>query len=839
MMLELRKFQEETLETLDAYLDALHEQEKGLKSLNEEMRKAGRDPLDYCAEAWKSVMGKESEDYKPRYDGCERPIPNVCLKLPTGGGKTLIAAHAVQHINQRYFKRNTGLVLWVMPSDAIYRQTLKNFKDYDHPYRKVLDRAALRLRAAVLERSHRFTPADVLQNFGVLLLMLQASARESKERLRMFRNSGGFMDFLPPTDDFGKHNNLKNKIKNLDVTESPGAQSQSGGFRPRVVKYSLANVLRILRPIIVIDEGHRAYSDNARDALQGFNPRFILELSATPNSTKIKRSNILVNVSGEELKKEQMIKLPIHLENIRHGDWQQTLSRSYERLKELEAKAQKSEARTDRYIRPILLVRVERTGKDQRKPDVIHAEDAKAYLIKQLGMRPDEVRIKASGKDEIADDDLLSPLCPVRAIITVKALQEGWDCPFAYVLALLDKGTANTALTQMIGRVLRQPYAQATGETDLDMAHVFCFNQEVSKAVENIKKALREEGLGDLQDGDITVNGGMGEVVTIQRRMPFRGKEILIPRVLHGKGKKRRPLDYERDILSGIKWEDMRHRRQGLLLERDTAVREEIIDIYESIGETHKELLEGDVNAEFFARQISDIIPNPWQAYRIAEEVMPDLKKLHNSQELYANRMNIVYQMREDIKQQRDSAAEKLFQNKIRKKDITFHLKTTQDAWKMPPTISFRVPVGKKPKFLPRETNDPLQLGLFEKYSESDFTSLEKSAAWWLDEKDVIKWWHRIVARKEYGLQGWKKHVVYPDFIALVEKKGISKTIHLIETKGKYLLGNDDTTYKEKLFGQLASAARSGKVGDMSIPNAGKQIDLYMVRDISDLANHI
>lgn len=67
-------------------------------------------------------------------------------------------------------------------------------------------------------------------------------------------------------------------------------------------------------------------------------------------------------------------------------------------------------------------------------------------------------------EDELSVHDLMADTCPVRFLITKAALQEGWDCPFAYVLAVLDVTTAPTALTQMIGRILRQPHAEEEDE---------------------------------------------------------------------------------------------------------------------------------------------------------------------------------------------------------------------------------------------------------------------------------------------------------------------------------------------------------------------------------------
>jgi type III restriction enzyme len=201
----------------------------------------------------------------------------------------------------------------------------------------------------------------------------------------------------------------------------------------------------------------------------------------------------LVNVSGTALKDEEMIKLPIRLDVAKRQRWQTTLQNAVDRLDELEKAARRFEKTTGRYIRPIMLLRVDRTGGDQREKsgDLVHSEDAFEYLTQKAGVAPEAIRRQTAELKELKDDDLLSPYCPVRFIITKDALREGWDCPFAYVLAILSKGTARTALTQMIGRVLRQPHAERTGAEPLDEAHVFCAEVAVADAVRNIKDASK------------------------------------------------------------------------------------------------------------------------------------------------------------------------------------------------------------------------------------------------------------------------------------------------------------------------------------------------------------
>ena len=86
----------------------------------------------------------------------------------------------------------------------------------------------------------------------------------------------------------------------------------------------------------------------------------------------------------------------------------------------------------------------------------------------------------------------------IKYIITKDALREGWDCPFAYVLTVLSKMTAKTAITQMIGRVLRQPHARLTQKPSLDECYVYTFDQDVMEAVAGVKQGLEEEGMGDV-----------------------------------------------------------------------------------------------------------------------------------------------------------------------------------------------------------------------------------------------------------------------------------------------------------------------------------------------------
>ena len=244
--------------------------------------------------------------------------------------------------------------------------------------------------------------------------------------------------------------------------------------------------------------------------------------------------------------------------------------------------------------------------------------------------------------------------------------------------------------------------------------------------------------------------------------------------------------------------------------------------------ETRRKSVEGEVTASFFARNISNLIPNPWQAYRIAEEVMPKGEPV--SKKLYADRMDIVHGLREDIKEQVETESKRLFQKKVGTGEISFHLDATQSAWKMPQKRRILVPLTNGPKYLVHTTSEPLQFSLFENYLASEFNSLEKNVALYLDAQEALKWWHRIAARREYRLQGWKKHGVFPDFVACLKKDG---TLAIIETKGAHLGRNDDTEYKEKLFEILEKSANRSDVGKMTVIEEGRRIFLRILMENS------
>jgi len=876
--LELKEYQEGVLERLSVYLKILKEKKRDALALTK-FRKSEKCPIhwtsgdfNYCQRAWEELnekrllplisrkiidkneailIPKNQEmtlaSYKSRFSGMNRSIPNICLKVPTGGGKTLLGAGAIEQINTDFFEQNKGFVLWIVPSDSIYKQTLKALLDRESLYRQILDRASLG-KVKILQKTDSFHPQDIKDYLCIMILMLQSAGRQTKETLRMFKDSGKFPYFFPEIDD-----NPANK-KLLDLCPNLDRYSLDIDHNNTSIKHSLGNVLKLIQPLIIIDEGHRAYTEKAKKTLTDFNPRFILELSATPNK-KVHHSNILASVSGNELKKEEMIKLPINIFNLESKDWKKALAKGFETLQSLSRDTRRLQAKENRYIRPIMLVRVERTGEDQREKKFIHSEDVREYLIKNFNVGSDEVRVKSSAKDELGNEDLLSEYSRVKYIITKEALKEGWDCPFAYVLVILSNTKAPVAIEQMIGRVLRQPHTRRTGIESLNQCYVVCMDQDVAGSVEGVRKGLENEGMDGLA-GEINLLGGghqkrLKEKVKIKRRKPFRGLKIFLPKVLYRSEKKLRPLSYEKDLLYHIDWSKLRLNKDPFLGNQIPDITHTKLDIKEqlelisSYQGTEEEVSEDvDVDFAFMCQRLSDIVPNPWDASQTVHKTLSVLKKKNKEKNIYSNRFYILDFLRNNLQDQVSEKTEKIFREKLKNYEVIFKLVSAGDPdlnWEMAETLNLSV--SKDADVLRRRNNTDLQFSLFENIYEEEFkfNELEKKVAWYLDKEVAIKWWHRIIERQDWHLQGWQKNKIYPDFLVCIQpSKSGNVSFSVLETKGKHLMGNPGTEYKKKIF-ELLTEYSQGSIdaGTIEIQDQKMTFDLVLQDEWQNALNRV
>jgi type III restriction enzyme len=817
-------YQTRALAALDAWLERLGEEKaKADKAaqLIADNPDLGITVPDFPAKAWERLATDRGvpggRAFSPRLSGDGQPVPNATLKVPTGGGKTYLACAALSRIFGRYVSANTGMVLWIVPNEAIYSQTLKALRDRDHAYRQTLDRAAAN-RVKVLEKGDPLHKADLDTQLCIMVLMLQSSNRENKDSLRLFRDRGDVHGFVPADGEQAAHKALKDAIPNLSIYDLA-----DGGPPWPMVKASMGNAMRIVRPVIVMDEGQRAVSDLAFDTLYGFNPRLVLELSATPKDPRNRperTANILVEITGRELEREGMIKMPMNVAPLPGGEWEASLARSWERLEQLESAAREYEGDGGRYIRPILLVQVERTGREQAEAGFIHADHACAWLKGVAGLEDDEIAYKTAEQNDLdkpENRDLLSPKCRVRAIITKAALAEGWDCPFAYVLCALAANGNEGALTQLVGRILRQPHAIKTGVDALDECYVYAHRADTQATVQAIRKGLEGDGLGDLaMDVNLSSGGGTAgggaTVRAVQRRDAFRTTAIALPQVLTVEAdNEARPFDAETDLFPLIDWSKL-----DLTPLADKLPKERLGEDHHTVrlatGEAGLEVADGIAQAASVAafdgayavRMLADVVPNAFTAWALVGDMLARLRTKGWDDTDFARLASfLIDELRKVLERERERQAAELFAAGLDAGTIEFALRGDEQDWQAPSELPTGQPESAPP--LLSASHGPLERSLFLPIYRADLNDEEAGVAVYLDRESAVRWWHRNgTGRGSYGLRGWRRGNVYPDFLlAATRDESSRERVVVLETKGVHLAGNEDTEYKRALLDKL------------------------------------
>lgn len=411
-------------------------------------------------------------------------VPCICLRIPTGGGKTLMAAHAVKVLAQEWRATDAPVVLWLVPSDTIRSQTLKALQTAGHPYREALEASyGAGVRVCVLEDLANIAPPDWGQRAVVVVATIQSFRIDDLEKRNVYSFSESFERHFK-----GAGEDRLRVLRDLPdaIVTAEEAAADSTGVLPGFVgqpRWSLANWLALHEPLLIVDEAHNTKTDKSFTALKRLNPSAILELTATPIPA---HTNVLYHVSAQELAAESMIKLPIALSEHPLG-WQQAVFAAVQTQRALEGEALKDEATEGKgygYVRPIVLFQA------QNENDEVPPAALRKHLEDELHIPKEQIKVATGDTRELEGLDLASRDCPVRFVITVQALREGWDCPFAYVLCSLQKLSSATAVEQLLGRVLRMPYASPRGREALNRAYAHVCEAKFSAAASALADRL-------------------------------------------------------------------------------------------------------------------------------------------------------------------------------------------------------------------------------------------------------------------------------------------------------------------------------------------------------------
>lgn len=405
-------------------------------------------------------------------------LPCVCLRIPTGGGKTLLAAHAIGTLSREWPGRHPQpLALWLVPSDTIRSQTIKALATPGHPFRAALVEACGDdVVVCDLEALAQLSPQDFEQRAVVVVATIQSFRVEDTDQRNVYAFSEAFEPHfrgVPAAALQLLHGLPDALVTEADVSAAHAAAKAGEPERPakagrgmlaRFVgqpRWSLANWLALRQPYVIVDEAHTTKTERSFEALKRLNPALILELTATPLP---QRSNVLFHVSAQQLQAEHMIKMPITLVEHTRG-WQAAVLDAVQTQRLLEAEAHEEESATGAYIRPIVLLQAQNQG------EPVDVDVLRAHLVEDLHIPEAQVKVATGTRREIDGIDLAARDCPVRFIITVQALGVGWDCPFAYVLCTVQTIRSGTAIEQLLGRVLRMPYATPRTRPALNRAY--------------------------------------------------------------------------------------------------------------------------------------------------------------------------------------------------------------------------------------------------------------------------------------------------------------------------------------------------------------------------------
>jgi len=754
-MLQLKKFQGKVLKELKEVLDN----------------------LDY------EIDQRLETEYQSPYG---RNIVSLGIKIPTGGGKTLVAVNSLPLLLDKFKGKRTGLVLWLVPTDTLVQQTIKKFTDKKDIHKQYLDSF---FDTDVLIRDSNsiwnITKND-LENHLVIFVCTFAYFRISEDKAQMRKIWGSSAD-----DKFGAYWNsvkidkFKNKLYQYDEENNKFLMYPTETSR---FDNTLANLIITQNPITIIDEIHKAGSPLSTEAIKRLNPSFALKFSATPTQ----KDNVIITVSGDELFKENMIKLPINITINKNED--EVIEETIKKQKELEKMARKLG------IRPIVLIQAE---KKSEKLFTFDVETIKKKLINDFKVPENQIAIAYREKDEIFDIDLFDEDCPIRFILTVDKLREGWDCSFAYILCNLRNLTSPVAVEQIIGRVLRKYKAEPIDIEELNKAYVFTIAKETTTkqdihfkdVAKHVANALQNQNGYTEDDFYIEeTNNRKGDIKNnyfdIKLKDKYKekiSKLKLFPLCLNAKQIKNQAdfledfglTNADKTINVNSCLEDIEKEFEINPLEENQI--KELVQKYKK----HKFNIDDDEKIKeiimFISKKISKI---PYQVtYDYVKNVIKvnvldnDSLKEEEKQKILLNKWKLLNIIKDKTKEVTDLYAKKKWDSFIKNNKISINNKIYST---IPDSITGV-----------RIISDDFKKFIYDKCPI--LNSEERTLALKLDECDNVEWWARNVEKKPsaFYLHGYLSGKFYPDFVV----KTKDGRLFLAEYKGKQL-ANDETRYK-------------------------------------------
>ena len=822
--MELKTYQKKVIADLTRYLDLLNETKSDTA-------------------AFRLFWQEKSAPTLGLYQNVIPGVPNLCFKVPTGGGKTFIACNAVRPIFDALPATKTKAVVWLVPSDAILTQTAKALKDTSHPYRQKIDvdfggRVEVYTKQELLN-GQNFNPSAVTEQLSVMVLSYDSFRGRGKEVLKAYQENSNLAEFA----------------KVLGKPDSPIEKAD---------ETALFQIINQLNPLVIVDESHHARSELSLEMLENFNPCFVLDLTATPK----KESNIISYVDAVQLKNEHMVKLPVIVYN--RDSQSEVLIDAIDLRNKLEEIASAEYAKTGKYIRPIALFQAQPKGKE----DATTFEKLRDKLVDK-GIPAEQIAIRTADVNELKNTDLMSPSCPIRYIITVNALKEGWDCPFAYILASLANKTSQVDVEQILGRILRLPHTSQHTQSALNMSYVLTSSNDFNNTVAHIVKGLNSAGFSD-KDYRI------GE--SAKPQIPEQPAEQITLPDQQGCPEMEPPLETAEDDFSGLDGKsigaELERRREQAQTPETAPKADTMLDAATEVEKAYTDAIQqtgNDPVMDNLPWEVRDKVKTFWVNPQFREDIetlqipqfflkveqslftdgsfeLLDKEMLAEGFTLKGKAYDIDFaaaddEIREiDVREQdgglpkvfkMESAEQRYFKewfnnlppesrvrqckemmfnqlNKLNMVDAAELIETLLEAhyreifekWLETERIvcmpSFRLPASIHPA-----SNTDIYARSLYTAEDGDMNKLEQKLIVELTALPNVRWWHRNIARQGFAINGFIKH--YPDILIMTQ----SGKLICAETKGEHLK-NDDS--REKIA--LGQAWRTA---------AGKDFRYYMV----------
>jgi type III restriction enzyme len=445
----LKDYQEKLLDAFGAFLARTRELKSPKAAFEESTLAHFGHSLPYCA-----LPGAND-------------LPYVCLRVPTGGGKTRIAGQAIKRVNEAYLATEHALIVWLVPSEPIREQTLRALKTPGELMHSDMRELFGAVHVLDINEALHLQPATLNTGNTIIVATMQSFKRDTPDGLRVYRQNGALMAHFE------------------------GVSPEQRG------EHSLVDAIALRRPFVIVDEAHNQGTPLAVDTLLRFKPSCILELTATPDRAS-QPSNVLRSVSAATLQAEDMLKLPLNL--AIHPEWRVSLTEAIARLRLLEKEAEQERLQTGEVIAPVvMLIQAERRAGTK---ETFTPERVKRHLIDDFQVPAQCIAIATGELDELSGKTLQDPGYP-QFIITVDKLREGWDCPNAYVLFSFRNTTSATAVEQVLGRVLRMPHVQRKRNESLNCSYAYVVSGELAATVNGLRDGLVQSGFERLDTKEL------------------------------------------------------------------------------------------------------------------------------------------------------------------------------------------------------------------------------------------------------------------------------------------------------------------------------------------------